>query len=542
MIGVTHHRSNRRGSVYLAVLGAALVASMLAFSAVVLQRIQNRQLSLQADIRQAQLNAEAAIELGLLIIDENDDWRETYADANAWFTRSTGSGMASLTVSDPVDGDLSDDDEEPYVLVGIGTCDNAEQRAELYVDPRSQPADSVIAAANAGGSVSGQSDVDWEAVIETYQDVGTEINVNSLPTTSPNLGRNTGIETGTTAYWFGTATGIPFSDLNPTTTYKYSGTYSLAVDDRSAFYSGAMQSVDHLVEAGDSLYVEAWIYHRYVLPVSFIVTLYTKGTNNGTASNSAGSAVAVNPFTWTLVSATVPAQSWSGQLEYAFVKFGGVNGQLGNTTDFWLDDLAIREPTSGRYIYHQVLGPGVNPFGAANANGIYWIDCGGNRVIIERSRILGSLVLLNPGSGSRISNGPVFISPATVGYPSLIVDGDFSIRATYRALNEAEVSTNLNPSGVPYDFNNPLCLSTDNAPSGINDVYPSEIQGLIAVSGNLTYENQPRIRGEVIVGGTITGTPDFEHQADSYYSPPPGFTASPDYVRRPSSISKVVLP
>jgi imidazolonepropionase len=47
------------------VLGTSLIVALLALSTLALQRIQNRMLTTTADIRQAQLNAEAAIELGL---------------------------------------------------------------------------------------------------------------------------------------------------------------------------------------------------------------------------------------------------------------------------------------------------------------------------------------------------------------------------------------------------------------------------------------------------------------------------------------------
>ena len=69
--------SSRRGSVYLAVLGTAMIVSVLALSALALQRVQNRMLTSSADVRQAQLNAEAAIELGLLTIKNDPNWRTT---------------------------------------------------------------------------------------------------------------------------------------------------------------------------------------------------------------------------------------------------------------------------------------------------------------------------------------------------------------------------------------------------------------------------------------------------------------------------------
>ena len=41
-----------------------------------------------------------------------------------------------------------------------------------------------------------------------YRTNGTDIDINSLPTQTPNLGRNTSFDADT-SYWTGTATGLP---------------------------------------------------------------------------------------------------------------------------------------------------------------------------------------------------------------------------------------------------------------------------------------------------------------------------------------------
>ena len=56
-------------------LGTSLVVSMLALSAMVLQRIQNRTLAAAMDIEQSQLNAQTAVELGLFLMKQDDEWR-----------------------------------------------------------------------------------------------------------------------------------------------------------------------------------------------------------------------------------------------------------------------------------------------------------------------------------------------------------------------------------------------------------------------------------------------------------------------------------
>jgi hypothetical protein len=246
---------------------------------------------------------------------------------------------------------------------------------------------------------------------------------------------------------------------------------------------------------------------------------------------------------WRTISVTVVAPSWSGALEYAFVKIAGGNSD--NTVDYYVDNLTIREAIPGsRLIYQKTLGPGVNPFGSGTTNpqGIYWIDCGGEKLYIERSRIKGTLLLLNPGSGSCIGPGPIHWSPAVAGYPALMVQADdinsadFTIAATTRPLGETENGVNYNPAGTPHSE-----FGTD---ADVDDIYPSEINGLIVVGDDVTFENDTIIRGQIIAGDDITssgGALEVDYQPDSLLNPPPGFT-NPATHTRPGSVRKTVSP
>ena len=595
---ISHGETNRSGSVYIAVLGTSLIISVLAMSALALQRIQNRMLLKSADVQQAQLNAESAIELGLLEIQQDANWRTTHNSDSRWFTNlSVGAGTCSLDVIDSVDDDLDDDPNDPIVMIGLGYSGTAEQRVEVSVDPRKEPlaclraavaagdaisvtnstlrtSNSVLVSANSvsassamvygsveavnitGSTYAGTTSTidaaelpempDWSTVFDYYIANGTEIDVNNLPTSTPNLGRNVGIENGTTD-WTGTPPGVPSADISQSNNFRRSGTYSLRVQNRSEWYSGAAQRIDHFVKPGRQYYVEAWVYidiGTVSVAKNFHISLYTKGTGS-TAQFVTGSSTTVLVGAlnvgWTRVAATLTAPSWSGDLEYAFVKVGGADSN--NKVDFYVDDLDIRDvTTSGRFIYRRVLGPGINPFGPTNAQGIYWIDCGGNRLIIERSRIKGTLVVINPGSGSRIGDGPIHWSPAVPGYPALMVraddttSADFTIEATDRTLSETENGVKYNPPGAPHEQ-----FGED---ADLGDIYPSEILGLVVVADDVVFGNNATIRGQVIAGGDITvsgGTLEVDFQPDSLLNPPPGFTAPATYVR-PGSVRKTVLP
>jgi hypothetical protein len=580
--------------VYIAVLGTSLIVSLLALAAIMGQRIENRQLDDSADVRQAELNAGAAIELALLTMKQNENWRTTQPNGR-WFTnRSTGAGTCSLDVTDPIDSNLTNNTDQPVLISGIGYSGRAEQRIEVLVDPKKEPLSSLRSAIAAGDAIDLSADTlrtgglitanqisasasqvygsveavsisgstysgtttqinaakrpampDWSSVFSYYRSNGSELAFGSLPASTPNLGRNVGIETGTT-HWTGAPPGAPTSQIEQASE-AHSGTYGLRVRNRTAWYAGGAQRIDHFVKPGQQYTIDGWLQSDDDSN-TYRIVLVTKGIG-GFVQFTVGPDTSCSRDVWTRLSATLTAPSWSGELEYAYIEFIGSNP--GATGDFYLDDLDIREATTGRFVYRKVLSPTVNTLysGApTNAQGLYWINCGGNRLVIERSRIVGTLLVLNPGPNSCIADGPINWSPAVAGYPALLVDADsasdanFSIKATNRALVEDTNETNFNPANVPYDFANALCSPADTA---ANDVYPSEIRGLVVIRNDLIYASNSLVRGQVIVGGDIansSGVLEVAYQPDALLNPPPGFWAPSTYQRRPASTRKVVLP
>jgi Tfp pilus assembly protein PilX len=592
------NQSNRRGSVYLAVLGTALIVSLLAFSALALQRVQNRMLSASVDVRQAQLNAEAAIDLGLLAIKNDPNWRTTHSNGNWFSNRDTGEGSCTLTVIDPIDANLADSATEAIVMTGIGTADKAVQQVVRTIDSYTEPLGCLRSSVAAGGALSlsnavlraGNSGLisassssasgstvygevqaltvsgstyagttseiaaadrpampTWSTVFNYYRTNATAIPLGNLSSTL-SIVRNGTFETGTT-YWTGAATGVPTATIAQSNVRKHAGTYSLLVSNRSAWNAGASQYITGEAKPGQQYYVEAWIWSDTLLPRYFRIRVATKGTGSSESNqNSVDLIVLGSQLTgWTKISATLPANSWSGDLEYAFVKIAWSDSNSSSPFyNFYVDDVVIQETTTGRFLYRCALGPGVNTLGGAtNAQGLYWIDCGGNKVVIERSRIKGTLLLVNPGSGSCIGPGPINWSPATPGYPALLVednigsadDADITIAASNRSLSEAEDGFNYNPSGMSHES-----FGTD---SDTNDIYPSEIQGLVVVEDDVTFQNNSLVRGAVIAGDAISATSgvlEVDFRPDSLFSPPPGFTGTSSQVGRPLSIRKAVVP
>jgi hypothetical protein len=147
------------------------------------------------------------------------------------------------------------------------------------------------------------------------------------------------------------------------------------------------------------------------------------------------------------------------------------------------------------------------------------------KLIIERSRIFGTLEIFNPGPGSSIAAAPNSLSRANLGEPVLLVEGDFSI------LSGTDPPLSESTNNVDYDLDDEY-----------DDEYDSGIRGLVAVSGDLTHASSPHVVGQLIVGGSVNPIDDSEldidYQPELLLSPPAG---NYRYERRPGSARKAVI-
>jgi hypothetical protein len=143
----------------------------------------------------------------------------------------------------------------------------------------------------------------------------------------------------------------------------------------------------------------------------------------------------------------------------------------------------------GNTIDKRVLAPGYNPWGATNADGVYVVRTTSD-LTIKNTRICGTLVVICPGHKVTL-DGRVLLQPARSDFPALIVNGNLALNysSTSTTLSESDQSTNYNPAGAPY-------LGV--ADSDTADQYPSEIQGLVHVTGTLDFSKDSLVRGVVI--------------------------------------------
>lgn len=184
-----------------------------------------------------------------------------------------------------------------------------------------------------------------------------------------------------------------------------------------------------------------------------------------------------------------------------------------------------------------VLSPSSNPYGAINSDGIYVLDCQNYAVAISDCRIVGTLILLNPGSGTTISDS-VHWTPARSNFPCLLVSGNITLSLSSSSLSENSENVNFNPPGTPHPF------SSGAADTDQSDSYPSVIDGMIYASGNVSISGSNTI-DMIIAGGTLTmnvlSSLTLRDEPAYAADPPPGFYTvkmSP----RPGSWAYVVDP
>ena len=580
----TRKRAKRRGSTFILVLGVTTLVSLFALLAISQQRIQRRMVSSTENSTRARATADAAIRIGLQLIANDSNWRTTYSNGN-WVTNKIIASQGTYTIQgvDPYDADLADNVLDPLVLTGIGTYKGTVQNKEMTLLPKHKPLDCLNYAmcvsnqatfnsstmranhplvamlmeassanihANAEGeAISGSTyhkltttltsatrptPPSIAAAVQYYLDNGTAIDINALVATPENLGSNVGMENGTTD-WAGSAPGSGRTcDLQSNSSEKHSGAASIFVSNRSSSLSGPVQLIDSFVTSEASYDIEVWVKSSTGSTETFKMVLYTKGTGSSKFDVSSHS---VPPGVWTKLSATLQAKIWDGALEYAYFK---IDGQLfGGKPDFYYDDFVITQPATGKEISKQLISPNHNPTGGAtNAQGIYIIDCGGQDLKIKNSRILGTLVLQNPGGNTTIE-GAMNWAPAVSGYPALFVTGNTSttiaLNTTRNGLNEKETDTNFNPTGASYPG-----LSDDTVK---DDTYPSEISGLMFFEGEVNIGGHLLHKGTLLVEGNLISTDNtlnIEYDPNIITHTPPGFEGSIEWSVAPDAMRKTV--
>ncbi|MCK5271626.1 MAG: hypothetical protein KAJ52_03575 [Sedimentisphaerales bacterium] len=139
-----------------------------------------------------------------------------------------------------------------------------------------------------------------------------------------------------------------------------------------------------------------------------------------------------------------------------------------------------------------LLSPSSNPFGPTNPDGLYYIDCGINKLTIRDCRIVGTLIIRSSVIDKIYIESAVNWRPARPDYPALIVDHNLSrihIK-TDKDLNEGTINTDLS-------------LPEESGYGDEDDVYPNVIKGLIYCYNDISLESNCNIQGTVIARNAI---------------------------------------
>jgi hypothetical protein len=235
---------------------------------------------------------------------------------------------------------------------------------------------------------------------------------------------------------------------------------------------------------------------------------------SATQSDITGSAQAVGSINGSVSgtrSSGVAARQMPGNTVFEYYRANGT----------WIDITSIPLVSNVRTVNSRLFAPTVNPFGVAgNVEGIYVIDCKGQNLQIQNSRVYGTLVILNPGT-TCCFQGRLSIAPVSPNFPGVMVQGGAQFDMEWNELHEGELNTNFNPPGAPFED----ATDTDTA-----DRYPSRIKGLTYISGKLKIK--ANLAGEsAFEGSVVCSTMEFEGTGDARFTyrpthlnnPPPGF-------------------
>ena len=133
------HRCHRQGSVYVMVLASSMILTTIGLGALLAIRVQRRSNQMTQDMAEARLHAQSAVELGLLFVQTDPNWRSVWSNGMWMSDQSLDDGTYSIKGVDPDDGDLADSEYDLLVLTGVGTCGIARHQTQVTLVPDIMP-------------------------------------------------------------------------------------------------------------------------------------------------------------------------------------------------------------------------------------------------------------------------------------------------------------------------------------------------------------------------------------------------------------------
>ena len=278
----SRRRTLRRGGMYVAVLGVAMLVTLIGLSALLAVRVDQRTTGLLENAVKVDFQAQAAVDRAIFRLNNLANWRTAYT-TDTWTAGQTFDGVTtSFKLVDEIDGNLADDANEPVRVYGRATVGDALRVYSLCVGPR---------------------------VIR-------------------NLLANGDMEAGT-ASWSGSNCQI----VARTDDY-HGGTGSIYAQNRTSYSGGPKQALTAPIENGVPYCFDVWAKIDSIFTRNVQLVIETTGSDSGTQWFSNGSTSV--GMIWTHVTSTI-TPTWSGTLQSAAVYVTTTSG----TTAFKIDDASL---------------------------------------------------------------------------------------------------------------------------------------------------------------------------------------------------------
>ncbi len=174
-------RRFHRGSAYVAVLGSAMIVTVIGLSAMLAMRVQNRSAGWMQDVVKARTYAQCGVQWAFYQISSDEEWRTSRPNGQWVDGRAIHDGSFSVWVTDPSDGDLADSPRDPVLVQAAGYSGQARQLMSVELPADLQPLGALTSCLHAGGNVrvrAGKSIALVGAPLSTNADVYNEGTIN----------------------------------------------------------------------------------------------------------------------------------------------------------------------------------------------------------------------------------------------------------------------------------------------------------------------------------------------------------------------------
>ncbi len=129
MFSSTRQPEARHGSVYVAVLGTAVIVSLIGLTSIHLSRLELKSATAQNERAYARQLAQSGVEMAMAAIDLDPNWRDNYNHGDENVRNPMGSTEDIIfRFLDNTDNNLGNDSTQEVEIQGIGRCGTAEYR------------------------------------------------------------------------------------------------------------------------------------------------------------------------------------------------------------------------------------------------------------------------------------------------------------------------------------------------------------------------------------------------------------------------------